>query len=129
MKVLLVDDSPAALKIHKVLILDACGECCVDEATSGEEGFKRFSKSWEEDDPYDVIFLDINMPGSSGTVALKMMRDLEKINHLKKTFICMLTGSDDETDEMLSKLNKADLYLQKAKNLKEEFAAIFERLG
>lgn len=65
MQVLLVDDSAVCLKvIHKVLA-NSVFHLNIEEAHSGAEAVKRCNA-----ETFDVVFLDVNMPGLNGYATL-----------------------------------------------------------
>jgi len=56
--------------------LKPLGTC--DVVVDGEEAVEAFRLAWEENDPYDAIFLDIMLPKIDGQQALKKIRAIEK---------------------------------------------------
>lgn len=75
------------------------GDC--DMVVNGEEAVTAFMFSLEEDEPYDVICLDIMMPKLDGLKALKMISSIEKDNRisqdkLSKKFV--ITALDNVRD-------------------------------
>jgi CheY-like chemotaxis protein len=69
--VLIADDSPVNRKIMASL-LQQCG-CSVSVAVDGEELLQQFnSGSW------NLVFVDVNMPGIDGLEATATIRELEK---------------------------------------------------
>lgn len=74
MKFLIVDDDPACRRLVKT-ILDPYAEC--DLAFDGGEAIDAVRLSLEDGQPYDLICLDIMMPGTDGHEALEAIRQLE----------------------------------------------------
>ncbi len=74
MKFLIVDDDPACRKLVKT-ILAPYAEC--DLAFDGGEAIDAVRLSLEDGQPYDLICLDIMMPGTDGHEALEAVRRLE----------------------------------------------------
>jgi len=72
-RILIVDDDSIALLILQYY-LAPFGR--VDTAVNGKDAVDRFSSSLEND-PYDVVYLDLMMPGMDGHQALKAIRDAE----------------------------------------------------
>jgi len=75
MKCLIVEDDFISRRILKELLSSYC-EC--DIAVNGEEAVMSFRMAHEGKRPYDLICMDIMMPGFDGTEALKQIRQLEK---------------------------------------------------
>ena len=79
-RILVVDDELTVCKsIRQVLIRE---DCEVDMAQSGEEALRK-----EAEQPYDVMIVDLMMPGLSGLDLLKMLKARNP-----KARIIMVTG-------------------------------------
>jgi DNA-binding NtrC family response regulator len=79
-RILVVDDEMTVCKsIRQVLIRE---DCEVDMAQSGEEALRK-----EAEKPYDVMIVDLMMPGLSGLDLLKMLKARNP-----KARIIMVTG-------------------------------------
>ena len=101
MKILIVDDEYVSRKKAEKL-LSEFGDC--DVATDGIEAYEMFVQAHQEDNPYDLITMDIVMPDMDGISALKNIREFEKSNKItyrKGVKIIMLTMADD-SDTMFS---------------------------
>jgi two-component system chemotaxis response regulator CheY len=75
MKILIVEDDFISRKLM-VKYLTPYGE--VDIAVNGEEALKAIKSAWEENMPYQLICLDIKIPGIDGHAVLKKIRMIEK---------------------------------------------------
>ena len=75
MKILIVDDQYLNRKLLRDM-LKPYGEC--DLVSNGEEAVDLFSEQLQSNEPYDLVFLDIMMPGMDGQTALTYMREEEK---------------------------------------------------
>jgi len=79
-RILVMDDELTVCKsIRQVLIRE---DCEVDMAQSGEEALRK-----EAEQPYDVMIVDLMMPGLSGMDLLKMLKARNP-----KARIIMVTG-------------------------------------
>jgi len=66
-----------------------------DVAKSGPEALSKFSVSH-----YDVIIMDVQMPGMDGLEASRQIRAIEKKENLKSTPILATTGNATENDQL-----------------------------
>ena len=79
-RILVVDDEPTVCKsIRQVLIRE---DCDVETALSGEEALRK-----DAERPYDVMIVDLMMPGLSG---MELLRSIKASN--PKARIIMVTG-------------------------------------
>ena len=111
-RVLLVDDEPAIRRSLR-LPLQELGFQAV-EASRGEEALHLVRA-----DSFDVVLLDINMPGIGG------MKTLERLRALAPRLpILMLTVRDNEKDKVVALEMGADDYITKPFSFRECLARI-----
>ena len=75
MKVLIAEDDFASRKFM-LRFLSKYGEC--DITVDGQEAIEAFTMALDENEGYDLVCLDIMMPGLDGYQALQKIRDIEK---------------------------------------------------
>jgi two-component system, chemotaxis family, chemotaxis protein CheY len=95
MRFLIVEDDFGSRRLLQAF-LKPYGSC--DVVVDGEEAIEAFRLSWEENDPYSAIFLDIMMPKVDGQQALKEIRRIEKdigIKSIDEVKIIMTTALED----------------------------------
>lgn len=95
MKCLIAEDDLLSRRILKEL-LSPVGDC--DIAVNGQEAIDSFVLSHEAKRPYDVIFMDIMMPGVDGMEALRSIRALERKMEIPPALsvkVIMTTALDD----------------------------------
>lgn len=102
-RVLIVDDEPEIRSLCKHL-LTADG-MDIDEVPNGASAIRRVAEQ-----PYDLVLLDVNMPGMTGIDCLEKLREMAKSEHMK-IIMCSGQASPDEMSAML--LKGADDYLAK----------------
>ncbi len=103
-KVLLVEDSIVP-QIATKTILEQCN-CVVDIAPSGEEGIALNQKQ-----NYDIVFMDIGLPGMDGLATARMIRSQEKSS--KKVPIIALTAQNEVDLKDNARLSGINDYLIK----------------
>lgn len=95
MKILIAEDDFASRKAM-LNFLSKYGEC--DITVDGKEAVQAFKMSLEDDEPYDLVCLDIMMPEMDGYAALEKMREMEgklEISEEKKAKIIMTTALNE----------------------------------
>jgi two-component system KDP operon response regulator KdpE len=110
--VLVVDDEFALRKALRTS-LSASG-FTVEEARNGEEALAAVRKR-----TFDLVLLDINMPGAGGIEACRVIRGLAP-----KTGIVMITVRDSENDKVIALEAGADDYVTKPFRLRELVARL-----
>lgn len=111
MRALIVDDDFISRRLLLKFLRDYCA---CDVAVSGDEARTAYQLAWTENEPYDVIYLDIIIPGINGFEVLEYIRDYENKNQCpNKCKIIMVSGLDHQ--ELVFKAYKAecDSYLIK----------------
>ncbi len=116
MRVLLADDH-ALFRAGLATLLKAWGLEVVGEAGNGEEAVIR-----ARDVRPDLIFMDINMPGTNGLAATRAIK-----TEFPDMKVVILTVSDDEQDLFEAIKSGAEGYLLKDLR-EEEFADLVERI-
>jgi len=117
LKALIIDDS-LPVRMQLKIILD---DSRIDSelAESGEKGLE-FAVA----NDYDLVFLDIMMPGIDGYEVCEAMRKMDK---MKKTPIIMLSGKTSPLDEVKGVIAGATTYMTKPINV-EELQAVLSRM-
>lgn len=77
MRILIAEDDYASRKFMQTF-LSKFGEC--DVTVDGAEALEAYQMAYEADEAYDLVCLDIMMPGMDGYQTLKAIRDMEAIN-------------------------------------------------
>lgn len=112
-KVILVEDNLDISNLVKLHLTDIGIE--VDCYSDGAEGWRQISQNH-----YDLIILDIMLPGMDGIEICKKIRDTDK----SYTPILMLTSRSSEMDRVLGLESGADDYLTKPFSLMEMVARV-----
>ncbi len=104
-RVLVVDDSPAIQKSLEINLATLSQISVIDFADSGENALEK-----AEAHQYDLIFLDVMMPGMDGYEACSLLR--KKLEY-KKTPIIMVSGKTSPLDEVKGIVAGCTTYLTK----------------
>jgi two-component system chemotaxis response regulator CheY len=91
---ILVVDDVEGIRVFISLILKSMGYENVDTAAGTEEALEK-----AKNNQYDIIFLDINMPPSSG---LALLKDLRVCCPQSKVVICSANDSDENINTALN---------------------------
>jgi two-component system KDP operon response regulator KdpE len=110
-RILVVDDDP---QIRRVLRVNLTGHGYeVDDARHGDEALEKL-----RDERFDLVLLDMNMPGSDGLETCRSIRERSDIS------IIMLTVRDSEADKVQALDAGADDYVTKPFSTAELLARI-----
>jgi two-component system KDP operon response regulator KdpE len=110
-RILVVDDDPQIRRVMRVTLTGQGYE--VDDAKEGEAALEKLRR-----DRFDLVLLDMNMPGMGGLEACRAIRSQSEIA------IIMLTVRDTETDKVEALDAGADDYITKPYNPPELLARI-----
>ena len=128
MRILIAEDDLASRKFLSKF-LSTYGEC--DITINGMEALEAFLMAWDEEEPYDLVCLDIMMPELDGIKALRTMRDIEDqkgVEESKRVKIIMTTALND-TDSVFSALeNGCEVYAAKPIDTKK-LVEVMKRLN
>lgn len=101
MQILIVEDSNTSRMYLKEILKEITQELenkSIDCAVCGEEALEKFEHRWLEGKPYDLVFMDIILPGIDGLQALEKIRAIEQTKQIpedKKIKAIMTTALDD----------------------------------
>jgi two-component system chemotaxis response regulator CheY len=112
-KALVVEDEFSSRLIMQKLLEE---HAQVHIAINAEEAIEACKIALEADDYYDLICLDIQMPGLNGNEALKHLRQLEidaQVPPGKEARIIMTTAMNDSSIIMKTFRDQSDAYLIK----------------
>ncbi|MBW8888303.1 MAG: response regulator [Fibrobacteres bacterium] len=113
MRILIVDDDFLSRKLL-TRELRKLGTC--DQACDGEEGLQAYKSALAVGAPYDLILLDIVMPGMDGGELLRKIRADESSRAVageSRCAIAMATTQADKQTVMRSFRDEADGYIIK----------------
>jgi two-component system chemotaxis response regulator CheY len=113
MYTLVVEDDFASRKVLQK-IMTGYGEC--DIAVDGDEAVKAFIQAHAAGKGYELIFLDIMLPGRDGHHVLKDIREWEDEHEIRGSDcvkIIMTTALDDHQSIMAAFRSQAEGYLVK----------------
>ena len=100
MKMLIVDDEYGARVLLNEILR---GQGDTDIAVNGKEALEAFSLAWKENEPYQIIWLDIMMPEIDGHSVLSEIRRYEKeigLSEMDGVAVVMTSALDDPVNVM-----------------------------
>jgi two-component system chemotaxis response regulator CheY len=89
---LVVDDSPI-MRVLLVRLLSEYGDC--DQAKDGDEAVLKFARGAEENRPYDLICLDLNLPQTDGLRVLRSIREKEQLQQAPRAKVLNISAEND----------------------------------
>ena len=107
MRVLIVEDDLVGSRLMKKF-LEA--DCFCHLAFDGKEAIEAFEAALRDGKPYDLLFLDVMMPGVNGIDVLRTIRGLEEQSGVaagKGVKVIMTTAMND-ADVILESFNARD---------------------
>lgn len=114
-RVLLVDDREADLELTRILLRDRDKfECNLATARSGAEALDLMKRATDAGKIFDLILLDINMPGMDGFELLEAMRSDDALSDIA---VVMCTGSTYDKDQERAQTLGAKGYMVKPPSL------------
>lgn len=128
MKILLAEDDFVTRK-YMMEFLSKYGEC--DVTVDGMEAVDAFMMALEDEEPYDLVCLDIMMPAMDGYQALMGIRNLEKERNIpedKQAKIIMTTALNDEKNVKMAFELGCTVYSGKPID-KEKFDQALKKFG
>ncbi|MBE5890268.1 MAG: response regulator transcription factor [Lachnospiraceae bacterium] len=128
MKILLAEDDFVTRKFM-TNFLSKYGEC--DVTVDGMEAVDAFMMALEEDDPYDLVCLDIMMPVMDGYQALMGIRNLEKEHGISMedgAKVIMTTALNDEKNVKMAFELGCTIYSGKPID-QEKFEQALKKIG
>ena len=128
MRFLIAEDDPAAQKLVQRYLTEY-GTC--DLASNGREAVNAYIDALNLKRPYDMILLDIMMPGMNGHQVLEAIRRVEndhEINGLDGVKVIMTTALSDSKNVIGAFREGCEAYIVKPVK-KEKLYEEMEKLG
>ena len=128
MRILLAEDDFVTRKFM-MNFLSKYGEC--DVTVDGMEAVDAFMMALEEEEPYDLVCLDVMMPVMDGYQALVGIRNLEKERNVpddKAVKVIMATALNDEKNVKMAFALGCTIYSGKPID-QERFDQALKKLG
>jgi len=96
LRILIVEDEPVNQEFL-LLALRKHAEC--QAVDSGEEALAAFTLALDDNQPFDVVFLDLMLPGIGGLQTLEKLRSLEEhfeLPEARRARVIITTALDDD---------------------------------
>ena len=128
MKILIVEDDFASRKFM-MDYMSKYGEC--DGTVDGSEAVEAFMMAREDDEPYDLVCLDIMMPSMDGYQVLKAIREIEEeegVSKSEEVKVIMMTALSEEKNVKKAFEMGCSVYCAKPVNV-EKLTSAMKKLG
>lgn len=134
-KILMIDDHPITLEGYKNILIslqDSNSNLVIETASNCEDAFWKIQKSTEENNQYDVIFLDISLPPSE---SLKIFSGedlglkIREISSSSKIIILTMYNENFRIYNILKNISPEGLLIKSDVSPKEFFRAFSEVLN
>lgn len=126
LKILLVEDNPINQRVAVLTFNQLRLKC--DIASNGKEAFDKYQVI-----PYDLIFMDLQMPVMDGLQSAKLIRSFEKASKdLHKAVIIALTGNETTENKALCIEAGMDDFMEKPiriESLRENISSFLKNSG
>jgi CheY-like chemotaxis protein len=99
-KILIADDNHVNQLVLRKMF-SGLGNDTIEIAQDGLEAYQKYVQAHEKKEPFDIVFMDIQMPRMNGIEATRKLRQFEKINDIEEKPILALTAfiSEDDRNE------------------------------
>ncbi|MBN1436417.1 MAG: response regulator [Sedimentisphaerales bacterium] len=128
MRVLIVDDD---MTTRRLMLAYFGKQFDCDVASNGTEAIEVMGRALSDGKPYDLLCLDIAMPGMDGQEALKHIRELERehgIKSLDGVKVIMTTAFSDKENVISAFRTGCEAYIVKPVSRAKLFAEM-DKLG
>ena len=117
MRILVVDDD-VVTRTKIQTLLSTHGQC--DTAEDGDQAWEKFQAAYKEANLYDLITMDVDMPGMNGHEVVSKIRKWEKENISyeadKEVKILMVTSMQSRTDTIAAFREGCECFIRKPIN-------------
>ncbi|MCG8339147.1 MAG: response regulator [Proteobacteria bacterium] len=127
MKCLIVEDNRQDYQLLSRMLMNY-GDS--DFAENGQDAFEIFKQARAAEEPYDVIFLDIMMPGMDGNEVLRKIREWEKSNLGNgKPVQIVMASSKSDTDTIITSYDDGCQHFFMKPYDKNDLVLLMEKMG
>ena len=111
MRILIADDNTTSAKVLE-LYLSPFGTC--EKALNGKDALEKFHLAFNDNNPFNLICLDIMMPELDGQQVLEAIRRTEEEHEIRDVCsIIMISGADLHSNIVKAYKHQCDAYIQK----------------
>lgn len=98
-RVLIADDDKVSVSLLKTILKDEY--CEIEVAQDGKEALDMMVNAYNTKNPYNVLYIDNNMPFMNGSEVIRYVREFEKENKLTPIYAVSISGDvmDAHTDK------------------------------
>lgn len=108
MRTLIVEDNPVNREFL-MAVLEERAQCVAVE--TAEEALEKVDEAWKQGEPFDLVFMDVLLPGMDGLQALQQIRTWERnqgLDDAARAKVIVTTALDDNFDMAQPPFNEAN---------------------
>ncbi len=124
---LVVDDSTTAREGVRS-VLNKIGFSAVDDAVDGRMAVEKLKRAADESKPYDIVFLDLNMPEMDGLKTLETIRQTSAIQNVPVVIITTESAKPTVVRAVMQGISGFIVKPFSADELKRKVVEIFQRV-
>ncbi|OSM05001.1 putative PAS/PAC sensor hybrid histidine kinase [Magnetofaba australis IT-1] len=129
--ILVVDDAPSSIEVMQEFLRET--RHVVDVAGNGEEAVAKYKTGsispMGHGDPYDLVLMDVEMPGMDGYAATRKIRAFERSQRLRPARVLAVTGHAMKGAARASLQNGCDGHLTKPLRRQSLYEILEELFG
>ena len=121
MRILLVDDDPMSLELNQeILEAEGANVVCASDGQTAVDTFR-------QDGPFDVVLMDIVMPGMDGAEAIRQIRSIQPQGENSATVIALSAGNASRIARTVVSVG-ADGWMEKPLVISELSRIVLEKM-
>lgn len=119
--ILLVEDNPADVDLFRLAIEESEIQGALHVATTGEEAISLLDPATGDTPSFDLIVLDLDLPGKTG---LDVLEAIQQTRPIETTPVIVLSTSDSQREIQAAYERGANAYLTKRSDFEDTMSLV-----